>query len=70
MAGDILGRVCNANAEEIEMILNTAITRYSQIYPDWEISVITVEKTQNRNDQLDRMIGILNKMKLMEESAS
>ncbi len=70
MKTDILPMILAADAESMDAILKAVIDRYLQIYPDWEISVITVEKTQNRNEQLDRMIAILNKMKQMEENAS
>ncbi len=47
----------------MEAILKTVIKRYSQLFPDWDVSVITIDKEKNINEQIDRIVKILNNMK-------
>ncbi len=54
----------NAKPEELEDILKAVLARYGQVYPDWEVTVISLEKAEDRTEQLDRIIAMLEKMKL------
>lgn len=45
------------------MLLRAVIKRYSELFPDWEISFVTVPKTDDRNEQLDRVIRFIENMK-------
>ena len=64
---DLIKEIENANSEEIISILNAALSRYSVLFPDWEISTISVSKSEDRNEQLDRMITLLEKMKTLNK---
>lgn len=48
-----------ANALEIEEILKAVLHRYAVLYPDWEVSTISLHKCENRNEQLARTISTL-----------
>ena len=52
-----------AEPEELEDILKALLKRYREVYPEWDVSVITLEKTADKKEQLDRMIQLLEKMK-------
>ncbi len=52
-----------ASPEELDSILKAVVERYRQVFPQWEISVITVEKTRNPNDQINEVIGALEQLK-------
>ena len=62
----ILARVATADAEEVEALLTAVLTRYGELYPDWEISTISLRKDQDRAKQLDKTIQMLEKMKRHE----
>ena len=59
----------NAKPEELEDILKAVLARYGQVYPDWEVTVISLEKAKDRTEQLDRLIAFLEKMKVHESKA-
>ena len=53
----------NAKPEEMEEILQAVLTRYRELHPDWEIMLLSLDKRENKNDQLDRIITLLNNMR-------
>ncbi len=53
----------NAQAEDMEMIMKAVISRYEELFPDWEISTISIEKGKDRDAQLDQAIALLQSMK-------
>ena len=60
---DFAEEIAQADALEIEKLLKAVLQRYAVLYPDWEISIISLEKGSDKNEQLDRMIAMLQKMK-------
>ena len=61
--GDLVEKIGQANEREIEKLLKAVIQRYATLFPDWELSVVSVEKNKDKNEQLDRMIELLEKMR-------
>ena len=53
----------NLERDEIADILDAVLFRYRQLYPEWDISLITVDKREDKNEQLDRVIQLLQNMK-------
>ncbi len=66
MLDDIISGLPDAGAEEIEAILQAVLRRYCELFPKWEISVLSLDKREGRTAQLDRIIAALNKLKQME----
>lgn len=60
---DLLGEIEKTGAEELDTILKAVLSRYCVLFPDWEISTVSVLKSEKRKEQLDRMITVLEKMK-------
>jgi hypothetical protein len=60
---NLIAQIARADGAQIEKLLNAVLRRHGELYPDWEVSTVTVEKTQNRSEQLDRIIALLEKMK-------
>ena len=60
---NVIKQIEQANGEEIEMLLKSVLKRYAKLYPDWEISTISLEKTGDRNQQLENMILLLENRK-------
>ena len=48
---------------EIGDVLSAVVLRYGELFPDWEISTISLKKSEDRNQQIDRMIQLLMQMK-------
>ena len=62
---DLLDAIKKANREEMDEILKTVLYRFGELYPEWEISTVSVLKSEDRNEQLDRIIMLLQKMKTL-----
>jgi len=63
----ILSEIKNADGNLIEAIMKAVLQRYAELFPDWEISTISLEKSKDRDEQLDRMIAALAQMKNVQE---
>ena len=62
---DLVEGIAQANEEEIDTLLKAVLRRYAQLFPDWEVSTISLEKSSDRNEQLDRIIEMLQNMKTL-----
>ena len=60
---DLREMISRLKVEEIQDVLQALVERYRQLYPDWDINIISLEKKRSRNDQLDEMITLLESMK-------
>lgn len=60
---DLVEEIAQADGVEIEQLLKAVLRRYAVLFPDWELSTISLPKSSDRNEQLDRIIAILQKMK-------
>ncbi len=58
--------ILKAKGKALERIQRALVTRYAQIYPGWEIYYISIEKSQDRNEQIDQVIEFLNRLKEKE----
>ena len=67
---EILRKVSTANEEETEMLLTAVLARYGELYPDWEISTISLLRGEDRAEQLDRTIRMLEYMKKRQKISS
>lgn len=63
MEAKMLEEIGEADGCEVEELLKALIQRYTVLYPDWELGVISLKKTMDRNEQLDGMIRILQGLK-------
>ena len=60
---ELLEQIAEAGHEEIEILLHAVLRRYGALYPEWEISVISLERTGDQAEQLDNIIRRLEWMK-------
>ena len=60
---DIISRIECSDGSQIERLLKAVVARYGELYPDWELSVISLEKKKDRVAQIDRIIEVLQHMK-------
>ena len=61
----VIDRILAAEENELEEILRAVLLRYAEVFPEWEVSTIAIDKTRERNEQLDQMIDMIEKMKTM-----
>ena len=59
----MIDQIKKAKPEELNDILLTVLARYQEVFPDWEVMTVSLEKSVDKNEQLDRMIGLLENMK-------
>ena len=59
----ILSEIAQANENEMNELLKAILRRYAVLCPNREVSVISLPKEENRNEQLDMIISVLQKMK-------
>ena len=60
---NLIEEIAKADAFDIERILNAVLDRYAVLFPDWELSTISLQKSADQNEQLDRMIAFLQNLK-------
>lgn len=58
-----LEMIQNATALEINDMLQAVLERYRELYPNWDISTISIEKAVDKNQQLDQIIALIEKLK-------
>ena len=58
-----LKMIQNASPEEISDLILAVQCRYNELFPDWELSFYTLEKAVDKNEQLDAMISMIEKLK-------
>ncbi len=59
----ILNLIEQADPQELEIILDEVLDRYEILFPQWSVSLVSVQHTADRNEQIDRMICMLQKLK-------
>lgn len=60
---DILEKIKTANSEEINDLVVTVLARYRELFPEWDINIVSIEKNENKNEQLDAIIAMIEKLK-------
>ena len=58
-----LEHVQKASPEEVNEILMDLVKRYGEIFPGWELHILTVDKSGDKNTQIDAAIALLEKLK-------
>ena len=59
----MIDQIKQAKPEELNDILLAVMERYRDVYPDWELITISLEKAVDNNSQLDQIIAMLEAMK-------
>lgn len=58
----LIRRIRMADEHQIGVILEEAVKRYNALYPQWEIITLSVKRSNNRAEQLERTIRMLRSM--------
>ena len=59
----ILEQIKNAKPEEMSDIILAVLNRYNELFPDWQLQIITLERAVDKNEQIDRLIAAMEGMK-------
>ena len=62
---DLLEQIALVKENEIGDVLSAVLRRYGVLFPEWEISTVSVNKSEDRSEQIDRIIEMLEKMKTL-----
>lgn len=65
----LLSQIAAANEEETALLLDAVLARYAVLYPDWEISTLSLPKNPDRVRHLEGIIQTLEQMKRRESQA-
>ena len=59
----ILEKISHAKPEEMSDLLTAVQKRYAELFPDWELHILTLEKAADKNAQIDAAIALMEKLK-------
>ena len=62
---DLTQEIAHSDEVELETLLKAVLQRYAVLFPDYEVMTISLEKCSDPNQQLDRMIAMLQQMKTL-----
>ena len=60
---DLAEKIAQADSTEIDALMKAVLHRYSALFPEQEVSILSVRKGDDWNEQLDSIIHMLQKMK-------
>jgi hypothetical protein len=60
---DLLEEIARTDGAEIEKVLSAVLDRYAVLYPDWDVTTFSLQKSDDRNEQIDRIIAIMQSFK-------
>lgn len=63
---DLVEGIAHSDKTQIEKLLKAVLQRYAQLFPDYEVSTISLKKGTDRNQQIDQIIALLQQMKTFD----
>ena len=63
----LLAGIAYADPRQIDLILQAAVRRYGELFPDWEMVAFSLCKSEDKSKQIDSAIAFLQKMKDIDE---
>lgn len=52
-----------ADGEQLHRMLEDVLERYAELYPQWEVHMVSLERSCSRAEQIDRMIELLRALR-------
>lgn len=59
----IMTQIHKADSDQIYLLLEAVHERFRVLFPDWEISTVTIEKSGNQNEDINRILAVWNSVK-------
>ena len=63
MEKDVYDLISHVGAEEIPEVLDHVLFCYKELFPQWSVSVLSVDKREDVIAQIDETIALLEKLK-------
>ena len=63
MEMSIISEINKAKSEEMNDILLAVQNRYQELFPGWKLHILVTEEAVDKNEQINRAIDLLEKMK-------
>ena len=60
---DIFDLIDRLTDREIGEVVDAVLRRYSDLFPDWEIATVSINKKEDREEQLNNIIRLLVNLK-------
>ena len=60
---ELLDKIDEVKESQIQQVPDAVLARYTELYPQWVVSVISVLRNADRNLQIDQMIRLLESIK-------
>ena len=60
---ELLDRIDEVKESQIQQVLDAVLARYTELYPQWAVSVISVLRNADRKLHNDQMIRLLESIK-------
>ena len=60
---DILKEIACLSEDDIVEVVEAVLKRYSELFPDWEISTFSLCRAEDRDSQINLTIQMLENMK-------
>ena len=58
----MLEKIKNAAPGELDQILQAVLSRYREVYPDWDITLISLDRRESRETQIRRIRELLDNL--------
>lgn len=56
-------KIAQATAAELSELLDAVVARHAHLNPDWDICVLSVQRSKDRDQQLEETIRLLKSLK-------
>ena len=53
----------SAHPEDMNDLLLAVRRRYRELFPDWDLIILSIEKTADKTQQLDQIVALLEQQK-------
>ena len=60
---DIFDLIDRLTDREIGEVVDAVLRRYNDLFPDWEIATVSINKKEDREEQLNNIIRLLENLK-------
>ena len=60
---EIFDLIDRLTEREIGEVVDAVLRRYNDLFPDWEIATVSINKKEDREEQLNNIIRLLENLK-------
>lgn len=60
---ELIAAIEQVDEGQIGDVLNAVLRRYKDLFPEWEVSTVSVKKNEDREEQINQMVQMLLRLK-------